>query len=148
MQGYYKREDATKETIVNGWLKTGDLVSIDEDGYIFIKDRKKDLIISKGINIYPREIEELLYQLDEVDAAAVIGKRDEQTSDEVPVAFVVLKDEYKDALNENDIKKYLKNHLANFKIPKNIYFVDELPKNATGKVLKRVLKQMVLEGKI
>ena len=148
MQGYFKREDATKETIVNGWLKTGDLVSIDEDGYIFIKDRKKDLIISKGINIYPREIEELLYQLDEVDAAAVIGKRDEKTSDEVPVAFVVLKDEYKDALNENDIKKYLKNHLANFKIPKNVYFVDELPKNATGKVLKRVLKQMVLEGKI
>ncbi len=148
MQGYYKREDATKETIVNGWLKTGDLASIDKDGYIFIKDRKKDLIISKGINIYPREIEELIYQLDEVDAAAVIGKRDEKTSDEVPVAFVVLKDDAKDSLNENDIKKYLKNHLANFKIPKNIYFVDDLPKNATGKVLKRVLKQMVLDGKI
>ena len=148
MQGYYKREDATKETIVNGWLKTGDLVKIDEDGFIFIMDRKKDLIISKGINIYPREIEELLYQLDEVDAAAVIGEKNEATGDEVPVAFVVFKDDAKDSLSENDIKKYLKNHLANFKIPKNVYFVDELPKNATGKVLKRVLKQMVKEGKI
>ena len=148
MQGYYKREDATKETIVNGWLKTGDLVRIDEDGYIFIMDRKKDLIISKGINIYPREIEELLYQLDEVDAAAVIGEKNEATGDEVPVAFVVFKEDARDTLSENDIKKYLKNHLANFKIPKNIYFVDELPKNATGKVLKRVLKQMVHEGAI
>jgi len=148
MQGYYKREDATKETIVNGWLRTGDLVKIDEDGFIFIMDRKKDLIISKGINIYPREIEELLYQLDEVDAAAVIGQKNDATGDEVPVAFVVLKDEAKDSLSENDIKKYLKNHLANFKVPKNVYFVDELPKNATGKVLKRVLKDMVREGKI
>ncbi len=148
MRGYYKREDATNETIVNGWLKTGDLVKIDEDGFIFIMDRKKDLIISKGINIYPREIEELLYQLDEVDAAAVIGEKNEATGDEVPVAFIVFKEDAKDSLSENDIKKYLKNHLANFKIPKNVYFVDELPKNATGKVLKRVLKQMVREGKI
>ncbi len=148
MQGYYKREDATKETIINGWLKTGDLVKIDEDGYIFIMDRKKDLIISKGINIYPREIEELLYQLDEIDAAAVIGEKNEATGDEVPVAFVVFKDDIDEILSENDIKKYLKRHLANFKVPKNIYFVDELPKNATGKVLKRVLKQMVKEGNI
>ncbi len=148
MQGYYKRADATEETIVNGWLKTGDLVKIDEDGFIFIMDRKKDLIISKGINIYPREIEELLYQLDEVDAAAVIGEKNSASGDEVPIAFVVLKDDKKGSLDENDIKKYLKNHLANFKIPKSIYFVDELPKNATGKVLKRVLKEMVREGKI
>ncbi len=148
MQGYYKREDATKESIVNGWLKTGDLVKIDKDGFIFIMDRKKDLIISKGINIYPREIEELLYQLNEVDAAAVIGEKNEETGDETPTAFLVLKDDEKDNLKENDVKKYLKNHLANFKVPKNIYFVDELPKNATGKVLKRVLKQMISEGLI
>ncbi len=148
MQGYYKREDATKESIMNGWLKTGDLVKMDNENFIFIIDRKKDLIISKGINIYPREIEELLYQLDEVDAAAVVGERDESTRDEKPVAFLVLKDEVKDNLSEKDVKKYLKNHLANFKIPRNIYFVDELPKNATGKVLKRVLKQMIAKGAI
>jgi len=148
MQGYYKREDATKESIVNGWLKTGDLVKMDKDGFIFIMDRKKDLIISKGINIYPREIEELLYQLNEVDAAAVIGEKNEETGDETPTAFLVLKDDEKDNLKENDVKKYLKNHLANFKVPKNIYFVDELPKNATGKVLKRVLKQMISDGLI
>ncbi len=148
MQGYYKREDATAETIVNGWLITGDLVRIDEDGYIFIMDRKKDLIISKGINIYPREIEEILYQLEEIDSAAVVGEKNKATADETPVAFIVFKEGYEKSLNENDIKKYLKKHLANFKIPKNIYFVDELPKNATGKVLKRVLKQMIQEGKI
>ncbi len=148
MKGYYKREDATAETIVNGWLITGDLVRIDEDGYIFIMDRKKDLIISKGINIYPREIEEILYQLEELDAVAVVGEKNKATSDETPVAFIVFKEGYEKSLNENDIKKYLKKHLANFKIPKNIYFVDELPKNATGKVLKRVLKQMIQEEKI
>jgi len=148
MKGYYKREDVTAETIVNGWLITGDLVRIDEDGYIFIMDRKKDLIISKGINIYPREIEEILYQLEELDAVAVVGEKNKATADETPVAFIVFKDGYEKSLNENDIKKYLKKHLANFKIPKNIYFVDELPKNATGKVLKRVLKQMIQEKKI
>ncbi len=142
MQGYLNLPDATDETINNGWLKTGDLVQIDEDGFIFIVDRKKDLIISKGQNIYPREIEEVLYTLEEVEAAAVIGVKD-QYADENIVAFVQLKENM--TLNEKAVRDHLRQHLANFKIPKEIYFKDELPRNATGKVLKRVLKQQMQE---
>ncbi len=138
MQGYLNRPEATAETIVGGWLKTGDLGYMDEDGFIFIVDRKKDLIISKGINIYPREIEEVLMHHPSIKVAAVIGMKDER-SGEVPVAYVEL--EEGSSIGENEIKRYLREHLANFKVPKAIYIVDELPKNATGKVLKRVLKE-------
>lgn len=144
MQGYLNRPDATDETIVNGWLLTGDLGKKDEDGFIYIVDRKKDLIISKGINIYPREIEEVIYKYEGIDSTAVIGIRDENTNDEEVMAFVQAKDDI--TLDEIAIKRYLKEHLANFKIPKHIYFVEELPKNATGKVLKRVLKEQVQQG--
>ena len=140
MQGYLNMPDATDDTIINGWLRTGDLVKIDEEGYIFIVDRKKDLIISKGINIYPREIEEVLFKLPEVEAAAVIGVRDEHADEDV-TAFIQFKEDM--SLDEKDIRAHLKKHLANFKIPKTIYFKDELPKNATGKVLKRVLKEQI-----
>ena len=140
MQGYLNRPEATAETIVGGWLKTGDLGYMDEDGFIYIVDRKKDLIISKGINIYPREIEEVLMNNPHIKAAAVIGVPDEK-SGEVPVAYVELEDGTN--INERAIKTYLKEHLANFKLPKSIIIVDELPKNATGKVLKRVLKEQI-----
>ncbi|NOQ31931.1 MAG: long-chain-fatty-acid--CoA ligase [Helicobacteraceae bacterium] len=138
MMGYYGHEESTKETIINGWLKTGDIAKVDEDGYIYIVDRIKDLIISKGVNIYPREIEEVLHLHEQIKISAVLGKSD-QNSGEVPVAFVELEDG--STLSELEIKKYLKEHLANFKVPKSIIFKDELPKNATGKVLKRVLKE-------
>ena len=138
MQGYLNMRDATDEAIVNGWLKTGDFVTIDEDGFIFIVDRKKDLIISKGQNVYPREIEEAIYKLDAVEAAAVIGVKDQYADEEI-IAFIQLKDG--ETLDEADVRAHLRGHLANFKIPKQIYFKDELPKNATGKVLKRVLKE-------
>jgi long-chain acyl-CoA synthetase len=139
MMGYWKRPTATDETIINGWVKTGDLGKIDDEGYIYIVDRKKDLIISKGINIYPREIEEVLYLHPSVKAAAVIGIKDENNG-EIPIAYVEL-DPDEPTLTESAVKIYLKQHLANFKIPKNVHFLDELPKNATGKVLKRVLKE-------
>ncbi len=138
MMGYWKRPTATDETIINGWLKTGDLGKMDEEGYIYIVDRKKDLIISKGINIYPREIEEILYFHPSIKAAAVIGVKDEH-SGEIPVAYVETEPEEK-TVTEAEIKSYLKEHLANFKIPKHVYFLNELPKTATGKVLKRALK--------
>ena len=141
MQGYLNHPDATDATILNGWLLTGDLGKKDDDGFIYIVDRKKDLIISKGINIYPREIEEVIYKYEGVDAVAVIGMSDPLTRDEDVVAFVQAKENVK--LVETEMRKYLKNHLANFKLPKHIYFVEELPKNATGKVLKRVLKESV-----
>ena len=143
MQGYLNHPDATDETIINGWLLTGDLGKKDDEGFIYIVDRKKDLIISKGINIYPREIEEIIYKFDGVDAVAVIGIKDE-TNDEEVLAFIQPKENIQ--LSESDIRSYLKKHLANFKLPKHIYFVEELPKNATGKVLKRVLKEKVVGG--
>jgi len=145
MQGYLNHADATDETIINGWLLTGDLGKKDEDGFIYIVDRKKDLIISKGINIYPREIEEIIYKYDGVDAVAVIGIKDE-TKDEDVLAFIQPKEGVE--LQEMELRHYLKKHLANFKLPKHIYFVEELPKNATGKVLKRVLKEKVQNGGI
>jgi long-chain acyl-CoA synthetase len=140
MQGYLNKPESTAETLMNGWIRTGDLGRLDEDGFLFIVDRKKDLIISKGINIYPREIEEILYQLSDIEIAAVIGKKSE-LGDEDVIAFVQFKDGVTEPMSELQIKKYLKQHLANFKIPKHIYFSKELPKNATGKVLKRVLKE-------
>ena len=138
MQGYLNMPDATDETIVNGWLKTGDFVTIDEDGFIFIVDRKKDLIISKGQNVYPREIEEAIYKLEAVEAAAVIGVKDQYADEEI-IAFIQLKEGMK--LEEAEVRSHLRGLLANFKIPKQIIFQDELPRNATGKVLKRKLKE-------
>lgn len=139
MMGYWKNPSATDETIINGWVRTGDLGKIDGEGYVYIVDRKKDLIISKGINIYPREIEEVLYHHPSIKAAAVIGVPDEN-SGEIPIAYIEV-DPEQEAITEQNVKAYLKEHLANFKIPKSVHFLDELPKNATGKVLKRVLKE-------
>ncbi|MGG7074103.1 long-chain-fatty-acid--CoA ligase [Campylobacter sp. 9BO] len=143
MQGYLGIKDDT--TVINGWLRTGDLAKVDEDGFIFIVDRKKDLIISKGINIYPREIEEVIYKLESVEACAVIGVKDEHADEEV-VAFIQPKDDIE--LNEKSVRAYLKSHLANYKLPKTIHIVSELPRNATGKVLKRVLKEQISKEEI
>ncbi len=145
MKGYYNRPDATDETIVNGWLRTGDLGKLDEDGFLYIVDRKKDLIICKGINIYPREIEEVIYKYEGIDACAVVGVKNSVGEEEV-IAFIELKDGV-EQIPEKELKKYLKAHLANFKLPKHIFTVEELPKNATGKVLKRVLKDYIQSGK-
>ena len=144
MQGYLNMRDATDEAIVNGWLKTGDFVTIDEDGFIFIVDRKKDLIISKGQNVYPREIEEAIYKLDAVEATAVIGVKDQYADEEI-IAFIQLKEGVE--LDEATVRNHVRAQLANFKVPKQIYFKDELPRNATGKVLKRVLKEQFEQGK-
>ncbi len=144
MQGYLDRPEATDETIVNGWLLTGDMGYMDDEDFLFIVDRKKDLIISKGINIYPREIEEVIDVYDGVGVSAVIGIVDEN-SGEVPVAYVEL-DEGLESIDEHALKKYLREHLANYKVPKHIHFINALPKNATGKVLKRVLKERLRDG--
>ncbi|MGC9351838.1 MAG: AMP-binding enzyme, partial [Sulfurovum sp.] len=139
MQGYLNRPEATAETVINGWLLTGDIGYIDDEGYLFIVDRKKDLIISRGINIYPREIEEVIDSFEGVSASAVIGVTDEK-SGEIPVAYIEL-EEGVDTVDESALKAYLRDQLANFKVPKYIHMIEELPKNATGKVLKRLLKE-------
>lgn len=146
MQGYLNNPQATQETIISGWLKTGDLGKMDEDGFVYIVDRIKDLIISKGINIYPRQIEEELMKLSYVKLCAVVSKPDIH-SGEVPVAFVELEDGVDTAtITQARVKHDLKDTLANFKIPKAVHFVEELPKTATGKLLKRVLKERIKQG--
>jgi len=142
MQGYFNRPEATRETIVNGWLMTGDMGYLDDEGFLFIVDRKKDLIISKGINIYPREIEEVIDVFEGVAASAVIGIKDEK-SGEIPVAYIELEEEA-EGYNEEALKQHMKKHLANYKLPRHIYTIPELPKNATGKVLKRILKEKLV----
>ena len=143
MQGYLNRPTATEETIDNGWLITGDMGYMDDEGFLFIVDRRKDLIISKGINIYPREIEEVIDIYEGVGTSAVIGIVDEK-SGEVPIVYIELAEDVK-ILDEQGLKKYMREHLANYKIPKQIHIIKELPKNATGKVLKRVLKENLRE---
>jgi long-chain acyl-CoA synthetase len=138
MMGYLNKPDATEKTIVNGWLLTGDMGYIDKDEYLFLVDRKKDLIISKGINIYPREIEDVIDSFKGVKSSAVIGIPDDKNG-EIAVAYIELEDST-DKIDEGEMRAHLKHHLANFKLPRVIHFIDELPKTATGKVLKRVLK--------
>jgi long-chain acyl-CoA synthetase len=139
MQGYLNNPKETEENIQNGWLRTGDIAKVDEEGYIYIVDRIKDLIISKGINIYPRQIEEQMMLLPSIKLAAVVGVSDPH-SGEVPIAFIELEEGY-EGTTQAFIKSQLKEHLAAFKIPKTITVVESLPKTATGKVLKRLLKE-------
>lgn len=137
MLGYYNQEEETKKTIKDGWLYTGDLGKKDEDGYIYIVDRKKDLVIVGGVNVYPREIEEVLYQFPKVKEAAVIGVDDALRGEHVK-AFVVLKEN--EVCTAKELSHFLKQSLAPYKIPKEIQFISELPKNSTGKIMKRMLK--------
>ena len=138
MKGYYKKPDETANTIKDGWLYTGDLAYRDEDGYHFIVDRKKDIIIRGGFNIYPREIEELLYQHPAVVECSVIGRPD-PVFGEKTVAYVVTKDA---ELTEEAVRDYCKEKLAEYKVPDYISFIEELPKSGTGKILKTALKEL------
>jgi len=138
MQGYYKQEKATAEVLREGWLHTGDLGKIDEDGYIYIVDRKKDLIIVRGINVYPREVEEVLKHNPKVKECAVVGVTDPKRG-EMPVAHVVLNDKQK--ATEKELRDWCRPHLANYKIPHKITFHKDLPRTSTGKILKRALRE-------
>jgi long-chain acyl-CoA synthetase len=137
MKGYWNRPDATAEAIQDGWFFSGDMAKVDEDGYFFIVDRKKELIIRGGYNVYPREIEEVLYEHEGVLEAAVVGVPDESMGEEVGAA-VVLK-EGQD-VSADDLKAYVKEQVAGYKYPRKIWFVDELPKGPTGKILKREIE--------
>jgi len=137
MKGYWKREDATKESIKDGWFATGDMGKIDEDGYFFIVDRKKELIIRGGYNVYPREIEEVLYEHPAVEEAAVIGMPDDNMGEEVGAAVVLKKGQ---EVSEDELRDYVKEQVASYKYPRKIWFPDELPKGPTGKILKREIE--------
>jgi long-chain acyl-CoA synthetase len=136
MQGYYNLPEETARTITRDWLHTGDLGKKDADGYVTITGRKKDLIISAGENIYPREIEEVLAQHPKVKEVAVIGVKDEVRG-EVPKAFVIARDGM--TVDEKELRHFCRENLAGYKIPKHFDVVPDLPRTPTGKILKRML---------
>jgi len=137
MAGYFNRPDATREVLKNGWLRTGDLARVDDDGYFFIVDRKKDMIIRGGYNVYPREIEEVLYEHPAVLQAAVIGVPDEALGEEVAAAIVLRPGADTSA---DEIREFVKERVAAYKYPRPIWFSEQLPMGPTGKVLKREIR--------
>jgi acyl-CoA synthetase (AMP-forming)/AMP-acid ligase II len=143
-QGYWKMPEETAEVFKNGWLHTGDMGFRDEDGYVFIVDRKKDIIISGGENVASREVEEVLYQHPAVQEASVIGVPDEEWGESVK-AVVVLKPDFKETVGEADLIEFCKTKLAGYKKPRSIDFIGELPKNAAGKIDKAQLKRFYKE---
>jgi long-chain acyl-CoA synthetase len=137
MKGYWNKPDATEEVMKGGWFHTGDMATVDEDGYFFIVDRKKDMIIRGGYNVYPREIEEVLYEHPAVSEAAVVAVPDEKLGEEVGAA-VVLKDGADASADE--LRDFVKQKVAAYKYPRHLWFQDELPKGPTGKILKREIR--------
>ena len=143
MKGYYKMPEETAASIREGWLYTGDLAYQDHEGYFYIVDRKKDLIIVGGYNVYPREVEEVLYEHSGILEAAVLGVPDPDYGEAV-LAFIVRKE---DSLTEEEIQKHCESRLVSYKVPKSIAFLPELPKNTTGKILRRSLKNHIEKAK-
>jgi long-chain acyl-CoA synthetase len=137
MKGYLNQPGASAEALRGGWLHTGDLAKIDEDGYVFIVDRKKDMILTGGFNIYPREVEEALYAHPSVSEAAVIGLPDEEKG-ELATAFIILKQDH--TSTEEEIISFCRERIAVYKAPRKVIFVQELPRSPAGKILKRLLK--------
>lgn len=136
MQGYYNRPDATAECLKDGWFATGDIATYDDEGFFYIVDRKKDMIIVSGFNVFPNEIEEVVAMHEGVLEVAAIGIPHEVSGEQVKV-FVVKKDQ---SLTEKDIIKHCRDNLTNYKVPKLVEFRDELPKTNVGKILRRALK--------
>jgi long-chain acyl-CoA synthetase len=137
MKGYWNRADATEEVMKDGWFHTGDMAKVDEDGYFFIVDRKKDMIIRGGYNVYPREIEEVLYEHPAVREVAVVGVPHPELGEEVGAA-VALKDG--EQADEDTLRSFVKERVAAYKYPRHIWFLDDLPKGPTGKILKREIE--------
>ena len=144
MQGYWKLEDATKETLAGGWLHTGDAGRMDEDGYVYIEDRIKDMIVSAGENIYSIEVESALMEHPEITDAAVIGIPDEKFGEAVK-AFIVTKDSKE--LSQEDVIEFCKSKIASYKTPKTVDLIEIIPRNPSGKILKKVLREPFWVGK-
>ena len=144
MKGYWRNPEATAESIVNGWLHTGDMGYMDDNGYLFIMDRSKDMIISGGENVYPREIEEVLIRHPAVREVAVIGIPDSKWGEAIKAIVARIP---KKSVTENELIDFCKNNIASYKKPKSVDFIDELPKNNYGKILKRELRAKYWEDK-
>jgi len=139
MQGYWNQPEETAKSIRDGWLLTGDIGHRNADGYFFITDRKKDMLLVNGINVYPREIEEIIYQFPGVKEAAVIGVPDARRGEQ-PVAYVSAQDGA--MLDAKAIQHFVREHLADYKVPKHVHVLAALPRNATGKILKTELRKL------
>jgi long-chain acyl-CoA synthetase len=137
MKGYWNKPEATNEVMKDGWFHTGDIATVDEDGYFFIVDRKKELIIRGGYNVYPREIEEVLYGHPAVREAAVVGMPHDDLGEEVGAA-IALKDGTE--ASPEEIRDYVKQRVAAYKYPRRVWIADDLPKTSTGKILKREIE--------
>src|SRR5690606_24719553 len=136
--GYWKKPQETAASMRGEWLLTGDVGYQDEDGYIYITDRKKDMLLVNGINVYPREVEEIIYQFPGVKEAAVVSRPDPRKGEQ-PVAFVSANDGT--ALDSKELVQFLRGKLADYKVPRQITIIPALPRNATGKVLKTTLRE-------
>jgi len=145
MKGYWNKPEDTANAIRNGWLLTGDIGHGDADGYFFITDRKKDMLLVNGINVYPREIEELIYQFPGIKEAAVIGVPDARRGEQA-LAFVSTADG--GSVDEKALLHFLRGKLADYKVPKRILWLPALPRTATGKILKRALREQVAEPRV
>lgn len=143
MAGYWNRPEATRRAMAGNWLHTGDAGKLDEDGYLFIMDRVKDMIVSGGENVYPRAVEEVLYQHPAITEAAVIGVPDEEWGEAVKAVVVIKEGE---ALSEGDVVNFCKSRIARFQCPRSVDFIEELPRNPSGKVLKRELREPYWKG--
>jgi len=143
MKAYYNKPEATAETIKNGWLYSGDIATKDEDGFFYIVDRTKDMIIRGGLNVYPREIEELMLKHEAISLVAVIGVPHEQHGEEIK-AFVVLKEGK--SVTEDELRDWTKERIASYKYPRLIRIVSSIPMSATGKILKKELKRLESEA--
>ncbi|WP_337019507.1 AMP-binding enzyme, partial [Oceanobacillus massiliensis] len=139
MKGYYKLPEETMLALKDGWLYTGDMARMDEEGYFYIVDRKKDMIIVGGYNVYPREVEEVLYSHPNVTEVAVVGAPQPETGEEV-MAFVVVDNP---EVTAEALTDFCTLHLAKYKIPMTIEFLEELPKNTTGKILRKNLRDQI-----
>jgi long-chain acyl-CoA synthetase len=137
MKGYWRRPEATEEAMRGGWFHSGDMARVDEDGYYFIVDRKKDLIIRGGYNVYPREVEEVLYEHPKIREAAVLGVPHDEWGEEIGAAVVPHEGE---ELSPQEVGEYVKERIAAYKYPRIVWFLDELPKGPTGKILKREIE--------
>jgi len=137
MKGYWLRPEATAEAIRDGWFHTGDLARVDSDGYFYIVDRKKDMIIRGGYNVYPREVEEILYEHPAIREAAVVGVPHDEWGEEIGAAVVL---EPGEEPAPEEISAYVRERIAAYKYPRVVWFTDELPKGPTGKILKREIE--------
>jgi long-chain acyl-CoA synthetase len=137
MKGYWQRPDATEEAMRGGWFHSGDMARTDEEGYFYIVDRKKDLIIRGGYNVYPREVEEVLYEHPKIREAAVVGVPHDEWGEEIGAAVVLHEGE---ELAPEEVSSYVKERIAAYKYPRIVWFLDDLPKGPTGKILKREIE--------